>query len=90
MCCCQYILTGTQVAHCMNCKVEWNYPSLLNKFPRKFVDTDYSQFKEQILFNREKALLQITLAEMEASRLLTKHKNKIVQKTFELISVINE
>ena len=90
MCCCQYILTGTQVAHCMNCKVEWNYPSLLNKFPRKFVDTDYSQFKQQILFNREKALLQITLAEMEASRLLTEHKNKIAQKTFELISVINE
>lgn len=90
MCCSQYILNGTQVAHCMNCKVEWTYESLLKKFSRKFVDKDYSQFKQKILFNREQALLQITLAELEEARLLNEHKIKIAEKTVELNAQINE
>lgn len=60
-CCQQYILEKTQ-ATCMNneCNKEWSRKFLADKFTQKFVNTDWKKNREQVLFEKEKALLPAT------------------------------
>ena len=60
-CCQQYILEKTQ-ATCMNneCNKEWSRKFLADKFTQKFVNTDWKKNREQVLFDKEKALLPAT------------------------------
>ena len=59
-CCATYLLDTSELAHCMSCKHEWNREFLFKKFTRKFINTNYKKHKEQILFDKERALLPAT------------------------------
>ena len=60
-CCQTYILDKTQ-ATCMNnqCNKEWSRKFLAEKFTQKFVNTEWKKNREQVLFDKEKALLPAT------------------------------
>ncbi len=63
-----YILTCNEHAHCMNCKKEWTRKMLLTMFTKKFVNTDYKTHREQVLFEKQKALLPATQLAIEETR----------------------
>jgi hypothetical protein len=44
----------------MNCKREWSRENMTNFFSKKFMTHDYKEFRENILFEREKALMPAT------------------------------
>lgn len=57
----QYLLGTIEIdAHCMNCRKGWTRDVLLDKFPKKFVTNDFKKHRENVLFDREKALLPAT------------------------------
>lgn len=55
-----YIFTLTSDPHCMNCKREWSRENISTFFSKKFMTQDYKEFRENILFEREKALMPAT------------------------------
>ena len=60
-CCKTYILNETQ-PKCMNtdCGRIWARSFIAEKFPKSFINTKLKEHKEQILFDRERALLPTT------------------------------
>lgn len=56
----KYLLSTNKIAHCMNCKHEWDYKILMNLFTKKFIDGAYKKHMEVILFNQERELLPAT------------------------------
>ena len=57
-CCQKYILdSGTVDAACMSCKTPWNREFLALNFSKAFISRDYKSHREQVLFEREYALL---------------------------------
>jgi hypothetical protein len=44
----------------MSCKRDWNREHLCNFFPKQFMTKTYKQFRENVLFDREKALMPAT------------------------------
>jgi hypothetical protein len=65
-CCQTYILDKTQ-ATCMdhNCNKEWSRKFLTKNFTQKFVNTEWKKNREQVLFDKEKALLPATQLVLE-------------------------
>lgn len=55
-----YLLDSNLNAHCMNCKREWDLKTMVSKFDRKFLDTNYKQHRGNILVEREKGLMVAT------------------------------
>jgi len=56
-CCQRYLLESPQDADCMSCHAPWNREFLYLHFSKAFVNRDYKGHREQVLFEREKALL---------------------------------
>jgi hypothetical protein len=55
-----YITSTAQEAHCMNCKKKWSRAFLVGNFTRVFIDGDYARHRENLFYEREKALLPAT------------------------------
>lgn len=59
--CCETYLTGSnEDANCMNCKYNWDYKTMTSMFTKSFIDNRYKKHYEQILYEREVALLPAT------------------------------
>jgi hypothetical protein len=56
-CCQRYLLESPLDADCMSCHTPWNREFLYLHFSKAFVNRDYKAHREQVLFEREKALL---------------------------------
>lgn len=56
----RYLLSSIQDLHCMNCKKKWNRKFLSTQFPQSFLQQEYRAHRENLLFEREKALLPAT------------------------------
>jgi len=79
-CCETYLLQTQELPHCMNCKKEWSRKMLVDKFTQKFINNDYKKHQEQILFEKEQALLPATQPIIEQ----LKEKEKITNIIFGL------
>jgi hypothetical protein len=55
-----YVTSTAQEAHCMNCKKKWPRAFLLASFTRSFIDGDYTKHRQNLMYEREKALLPAT------------------------------
>jgi hypothetical protein len=64
-----YLLDTTQDAHCMNCRKGWSRDVLLKNLTRKFVTNDYKHRREELLLERERALLPSTQPWVEQERM---------------------
>lgn len=57
-----YLLSTSQDAHCMNCRVAWNKDFLLDVVPKTFVNKDLKAHRENVLLEREKGLMASTVS----------------------------
>jgi hypothetical protein len=62
----QYLLVNINEPNCMNCKNVWNREFLCNNFPKIFINNDYKDYRENLLLDKEKALLPATQPIVEA------------------------
>lgn len=65
--CCykRYIKESNEYAKCMNCKKEWDYELVCQKFERSFVDKLYKNVRENVLYDKEMALMADTQPHVE-------------------------
>lgn len=67
-----YLLTTTDVPHCLNCRRGWNRSFLYEHLPKSFVDGDLKEHRYKAIFDREKSLMPATQEyvqyELEARR----------------------
>jgi hypothetical protein len=83
----KFILDTTNaIPNCMNCHKELQREFLVENFTQKFVTQDWKKHREQIMFQRERALLPMRqpVAEMVRRKDALKHENE------ELLKQINE
>jgi hypothetical protein len=59
-CCETYLTNSNEDANCMNCKYNWDYKTMSSMFTKTFIDNRYKKHYEQILYEREVALLPAT------------------------------
>lgn len=70
-----YILESkSEMINCMNCQKEWTQTFLYKNFTQKFLDGDFKNHKENILFEKERALFPATQLVIE--RMNQKNENK--------------
>jgi len=61
----RYLLGSSEYAHCMSCRKVWNREVLFNNFTDKFVNKTYKNWREEILFEREKSFMPETQSYVE-------------------------
>ena len=68
-----YLLSCSKNPHCMNCKVDWNRDFLVINFDKNFINNTMKKHRENVLYEREIALLPMTQPHVE-------HRKKIKKK----------
>ena len=94
----KYLLESDQDPHCMGCRKTWNREHLMSQLSKTFVDKDLKTHREQVLFDRERAMMPATqhLVERELNvraaqkqlRLLEEQKKHLMQQVRELSDTI--
>jgi len=74
-CVAQFLLVNINEPNCMNCKKVWNREFLFNNFTKTFINNDYRDYRQQLLLDKEKALLPATQIIVEAMN----NKEKLVK-----------
>ena len=64
----KYLLETPNDPHCMNCKTGWNREKLLENFTKKFVGKTFKERRENLLFERERALMPATQPAAERTK----------------------
>ena len=79
--CCQRYILDQRAAKCMNnsCGKEWQRQFVVETFPKTFVTGEWKKMREQVLFDREKALLPATQGVVEMRIRQENTKNEIRQ-----------
>jgi len=65
----RYLLESHEDPHCMSCRRAWGREDLKNNFGPTFVSTTYKKHRENILFERERAMLPATQSRLENYRM---------------------
>jgi hypothetical protein len=73
----RYLLETPNDPHCMNCKTGWNRERLVDNFTKKFVDKTFKERRENLLFERERALMPATQPAAERRAKLRAIEKKI-------------
>ena len=60
-----YILSKSEAAHCMSCKIEWDRTFMTTNFDASFISKEYREHRENVCLNREMSLLQGTQVYVE-------------------------
>jgi hypothetical protein len=77
MCCKKYILSIINDAKCMNCGKTWDRDFLVQNFSYAFVDKTYKKHREEILYDRQQAMMEETQIIVEQRKRLEKFDTKI-------------
>lgn len=78
-CCKRYILGSFNEPKCMNCKKDWTKAFLVDNFTKSWVFKEYKNHRENVLWDRQKALLPATQTYVE-SRNQIKHNTELEKK----------
>lgn len=73
----RYICSSLNDPVCMYCKKDWDREFLHNSFPRSFIDKEYKKHRENVLFQRQIAMLQQTQPQVEKIIKVEKIKKEI-------------
>ncbi len=63
-----YLLSSTNLPHCMNCKVAWSDERLRDAVSDNWIKKDYATKRRDLIFDSEKSLLPATMPEVERLR----------------------
>ena len=80
----QYLLASAQDAHCMSCRNGWNREFMGASFPKSFVNGQYKLHREQVLLDREKALLPDSQLMLENYRIAQQLERLVVSNDNEM------
>jgi Hom_end-associated Hint/LAGLIDADG-like domain len=69
-----YLLSKSEDAHCMSCKVGWDRKFMADNFEKTFMSKGYRDYREQILIERELGMLQASQPYVEREIKLEKLK----------------
>ena len=72
-----YLLSSSKNAHCMNCKIEWHREFMVINFDKNFINKTYKIHRENVLFEREIALLPSTQPQVELIKKTREYENRI-------------
>jgi len=61
----RYLLTKNDLAHCLNCKNQWELDTLTKATLQSFVNGEYKAHRKQMLFEHEKSRLPATMPDVE-------------------------
>jgi len=84
MCVKTYLLSSVSEPHCMSCKVSWDRKFLANNFEKNFMNKNYKEYRENLLFEKELALMPMTQPHVE--KVIT--ENKLKKEAQEIINQI--
>lgn len=80
----RYILDSSDDPHCMNCKTGWDTTKLVENFSQKFVTKDLKKRREELLFERERALMPATQPAAERANTMRNYNKEIDRLTVEI------
>ena len=75
--CSQKYLLDNLTAKCMSCSKQWSLEFIQNTFPATFVNKDYKRHRENVLLEKEKALLPQTQILLEQKKKEEELRKKI-------------
>ena len=84
----KYLLDTPNDPHCMSCKTGWNREKLTENFTKKFVTKTFKERRENLLFERERALMPATQPAAEREKKL-RDINKQIQTKDEILTELN-
>lgn len=64
----KYILSSLNEANCMNCKKQWDREFITNNFTLNFVNNDYKKHREDIILDKNMAMMEETQEYVERLR----------------------
>lgn len=84
----RWVLMETR-PHCMNndCNVEWTSKHMVQLFPYTFIKNEYKKHQENVLFDRERALMPATQLIIE-QMIAREHKEEEINNVFKDIRVL--
>ena len=82
----KYILSILNDAKCMDCGKTWNREFLVDNFTYSFVNKEYKKHRENVILDRQMAMMEETQLVMERRNKMRKIEEKINEK----ISIISE
>lgn len=87
VCCKRYLTDGLLDANCMNCQRAWNDDFLDTNFTRAFRTGPYKAHRENVLFDREMAILPTRQPRVEAKVKLREVGEKIAESNRALVEI---
>ena len=87
VCCKRYLTDGLLDANCMNCHRAWNDDFLDSNFTRAFRTGSYKAHRENVLFEREMAILPTRQPRVEAKVKLREVGEKIAESNRALVEI---
>ena len=85
-----YLLNSSEDPSCMSCKDKWDTTFLQENFEKKFLTKEYKKHREDVLFEREKSMLQATQVYVENEIKIEKIKEEITKVEQKYIEQLNE
>lgn len=70
----RYLLESLNDPHCMGCSAGWNKEFLYSVLPKKYVNSDLKKHREDVLLEREKAIMPFTVNDVEQEKLDRQNK----------------
>ena len=83
-----YLMSSKELSHCMNCKSDWDYRTLYSLFTHSF-QKKYKKHIENILFDRERAMLPATQPFVEEKKMKKLINNEIKKISEEIDNLID-
>ena len=84
----RYILSSFEDPHCMGCKTRWNREFIDSFCTMHFRNTELRKHRENVLFEREKALMPSTQPEVERILKIRKIKDKIRKEQEKFVHIL--
>ena len=86
----KYLLDTPNDPHCMSCKTGWNREKLMENFTKKFVGKTFKERRENLLFERERALMPGTQPAAEREKNIRDLNRQISQKDALMQEIFNQ
>lgn len=90
-CCCKkYIIGDLNDARCMGCNKNWNREFLILNFSYSFVNTTYKKHRENIIFDRQLAMMEETQKIIEKNNFIKNIQTQIQERKQQISNLERE
>jgi len=72
----QYILSTTELPHCMDCKVTWNQRFIVSQLNTSFTNNDYKKHRKALLTDRQISMLPETMPAVARAQQREEYEDK--------------